>query len=118
MWHLYKNGRNLNLFILFCHKGTVRFRQHFSKRRKEWAVGTVYCAKTFSFRRVLLENVIKRRFDSDIKFATAAFEMDQAPELPQNLGSLVCPKPSKEQAASTHTSRFCKGTETYEIYED
>jgi hypothetical protein len=67
---------------------------------------------------VLLEKLIKRRFDSDVKFATAAFEMEHAPELPQNLGSLVCPKPSKEQAASSHTSCFCKGTEAHDTYDD
>ncbi len=53
----------------------------------------------------LVQKLIERRLDKSVSFEAGSMEMT-LPLLPDNLGSLTVPKPSKSQAAETYKSRF------------
>ena len=90
---------------MLCRTGDTRYKQQFSKRKKEWTVSNIYTKKTYSFRKTLVQKLIERRLDKSVSYQEGSMEMTM-PLLPANLGSLTVPKPAKKFAAESHMSRF------------
>ena len=64
----------------------------------------MYEKKSYSFRDDLKKCVINRRLDKSISFSCVSDY--EASDIPKNLGSLVKPKPTKEDAMATYSSPF------------
>lgn len=63
-----------------------------------------------------MEKLVYKRMDPTIN-EEFTIEMDM-PSLPKNLGSIHTPKPSKEDAVTSHMSRFAEKQSSFEIMFD
>ncbi|CAL9702720.1 unnamed protein product [Knipowitschia caucasica] len=83
--------------------GHPRTNVAFKKHSQQWISKPIYTETTQMFRVNLMESVLKRRVDPSVKFKDTSSHI-QVPRLSANIASV--PKPNKEEAVQSHTSRF------------
>ncbi|XP_019623411.1 PREDICTED: uncharacterized protein LOC109469344 isoform X2 [Branchiostoma belcheri] len=79
-------------------RGDLRHRLDYSKRQKRFAIKTVYERKDYTFRQKLMEAVLQRRQDGEVR------PMRRRLDLPANIAPV--PRPDKAEALALHRSRF------------
>ena len=83
-------------------KGTLRYSQVFTKRRKTWVIKPIKEPKSYIFLDKMVERVVESRASKE-----NSLPVIEVPNLPKNIASK--PKPDKLEAIENHRSRMQLG---------
>ncbi|CAL8398064.1 unnamed protein product [Boreogadus saida] len=88
-----------------CLEEKPRFKQAYCKKSKQWILKTIFTPHTTEFISNLINRVMDRRHDPNIKLNVPTSSLTLAqPALPANIAPV--PKPTKEAATTLFKSRF------------
>ncbi|KAK7909695.1 hypothetical protein WMY93_014379 [Mugilogobius chulae] len=77
-----------------------------SKQSNQWVVRKLYVSTTQDFRKELVQQVIERRLDKNVKLGDTMFHIHPPVSIPANIAPT--PKPNKDDMVAGHVSRFPK----------
>ncbi|KAK7909693.1 hypothetical protein WMY93_014377 [Mugilogobius chulae] len=77
-----------------------------SKQSNQWVVRKLYESTTQDFRKELVQQVIERRLDKNVKLGDTMFHIHPPVSIPANIAPT--PKPNKDDMVAGHVSRFPK----------
>ncbi|XP_041799270.1 uncharacterized protein LOC121610987 [Chelmon rostratus] len=84
--------------------GQERYNVFHSRQSNQWVARRLYEPTTQEFRKDLVEKVIQRRLDTNVKLGDPAFHIHPPVIIPANIAPT--PKPNKAELVSAHKSRF------------
>lgn len=86
--------------------GKEKYNVIHSKQSHQWVVRKLYEPTTQDFRKDLVQQVIQRRLDKNIRLGDKAFHIHPPVSIPANIAPT--PKPNKDDLVTQHASRFPK----------
>lgn len=92
------------LVSLFSFPGQEKYNVIHSRQSNQWVARKLYEPTTQEFRKELVERVIRRRLDKNVRLGDPAFHVHPPVSIPANIAPT--PKPNKADLVAEHASRF------------
>lgn len=86
--------------------GKEKYNVIHSKQSNQWVVRKLYEPTTQDFRKDLVQQVIQRRLDNNVRLGDKTFHIHPPVSIPANIAPT--PKPNKDDLVRQHASRFPK----------
>uniref|UniRef100_A0A3B1K8T9 Uncharacterized protein n=1 Tax=Astyanax mexicanus TaxID=7994 RepID=A0A3B1K8T9_ASTMX len=86
--------------------GQEKFNVFHSRQSNQWVARKLYEPTTQEFRKELVEQVLQRRLDKNVRLGDPAFHIHPPVSIPANIAPT--PKPNKTDLVAEHASRFPK----------